>query len=1026
MSFLISSCLAIVANISTTAVSSLTTIVSNSNITCSMTTWSLNATTIAGSPIGYYGSIPTALKSPNDIYVDINNTLYVLDSGNYRVQRFLPNSTIGKTIINGSYGSMLNQFGDMQAIHVDYMSNIYIADSSNHRVVKYTPGAFNGIVVAGGDGIGSDEYRLSYPCDIYIGSNTSVIWIADTGNHRVVRWDSPLKSKVIGGSYGIGAHQFYWPYGIYVDTGASNTLYVADTFNHRVQMWLPGATNGSTVAGQTGVRGTELNQLYYPTSVTIDQDKNIFIVDSSNARIMHWTIGSSFGRILAGGSTTGLLPSQLSSPYRIHLDPNRAFIVSDHNNNRIQNFDILCRESVTVTTTQSTSTSSNFVSTNTTGTLSTTKLAISTSSTNATSTRKTTTTATNSFACTIAHPQWCTEPSKIYDFNENFNITVPGFYAGCFAIESLLQSTLECFYSQTCIDEIQRYITWSFSLNVTALNSTLPSIFLVTSTISDILSRIMIEEWYGTAMYDKYFQECTPTECRYVEVTKNPFIYVITTSIGVVGGLTIVLTFIVPRMVNFVRNKNNPTRQKISEVILTLLLILIIHLPYFVELRCCERIRHMFPKETTQPAIRVMTKKERALSLWFKLKIFVKNFNLFPSVPPSTAEQELQTQRISTRLFIVLFLLVITILLFYTSSIGITQTITVKDLSLPKYLQLYAAYNQSLICPCEHISINYGNFLDIQYSLHEVCSSVFVTSNWSLASARLAGGIFYSSDFRAGGYYSFKALNGLCQLVQNSIFNGLLQLKSTRYATVSLRPELLFQSETDSFTNEFRSSVTANFLISLNLIRNTTHGNRLHSILATNYSPRKQLGSNDVVMQGVTYYDCNCDLTAECIIEYVIYGSVNGRDTIIFNIPGFYSGCLLIESLLQSNLHFFYNQSSIDQLQGYLSSSQSTNELVPRALSPGRYSKTATMYELLSKLMIEEWHGTAMYDRYYNECGLKECRYVIVTKNSLIYVITTSIGVIGGLTTVLNFAIPPVVKLVMYCIRKWKARRIGT
>jgi hypothetical protein len=74
-----------------------------------MTIWSTNATTIAGSPVGTYGDNSTLLFYPTDIFVDDNNTLYVLD-GNSRVQRFLSNSVIGTTVINATWGSDLNQF----------------------------------------------------------------------------------------------------------------------------------------------------------------------------------------------------------------------------------------------------------------------------------------------------------------------------------------------------------------------------------------------------------------------------------------------------------------------------------------------------------------------------------------------------------------------------------------------------------------------------------------------------------------------------------------------------------------------------------------------------------------------------------------------------------------------------------------------------------------------------------------------------------------------------------------------------
>ncbi len=91
-------------------------LVPTSNTSCSMTTWSSNATTIAGSPIGLYDDTSTYLNSPYDVFVYNSSTLYVLDSDNYRVQLFLSNSMVGTTVISSSSGSALNQFSSSNCI----------------------------------------------------------------------------------------------------------------------------------------------------------------------------------------------------------------------------------------------------------------------------------------------------------------------------------------------------------------------------------------------------------------------------------------------------------------------------------------------------------------------------------------------------------------------------------------------------------------------------------------------------------------------------------------------------------------------------------------------------------------------------------------------------------------------------------------------------------------------------------------------------------------------------------------------
>jgi len=59
------------------------------------------------------------------------------------------------------------------------------------------------------------------------------------------------------------------------------------------------ARQGSTVADGNGC-GYALNQLNYPMEIFIDEDRTIYVVDTSNTRIVKWTEGIPFGEIVAG------------------------------------------------------------------------------------------------------------------------------------------------------------------------------------------------------------------------------------------------------------------------------------------------------------------------------------------------------------------------------------------------------------------------------------------------------------------------------------------------------------------------------------------------------------------------------------------------------------------------------------------------------------------------------------------------------------------------------------------------------
>jgi hypothetical protein len=127
-------------------------------------------------------------------------------------------------------------------------------------------------------------------------------------------------------------------------------------------------------------------------------------------------------------------------------------------------------------------------------------------------------------------------------------------------IEALLQSNLECFYSQQCINTLQSYISPVSSKNFTALNSSLSSNYFPNSTINELLNQLMIEKWNVSLTHERYFNACKPTQCTYTFETRNDIIYIVTTLFGIAGGLTTVLKLILPRVIKLIRKKKEQQR----------------------------------------------------------------------------------------------------------------------------------------------------------------------------------------------------------------------------------------------------------------------------------------------------------------------------------------------------------------------------------------------------------------------------------------------------------------------------------
>ena len=70
---------------------------------------------------------------------------------NYRIQRWGLNDSVAGTTIAGSAGPglNLNQIGTVYNIYVDVNDVLYVPDASYHRVIKWNVGAINGTLVAG-------------------------------------------------------------------------------------------------------------------------------------------------------------------------------------------------------------------------------------------------------------------------------------------------------------------------------------------------------------------------------------------------------------------------------------------------------------------------------------------------------------------------------------------------------------------------------------------------------------------------------------------------------------------------------------------------------------------------------------------------------------------------------------------------------------------------------------------------------------------------------------------------------------
>ena len=160
------------------------------------------------------------------------------------------------------------------------------------------------------------------------------VYVSDTGNKRIVVFDSQGGFITEFGEVGFGDGQFDEPSGLALDSAGN--LYVADTWNQRIQVFSPDS-NGIAQYFQNkwdveGWYGQSLDNKPY---LAVGLDGNIYASDPELSRII---IFSPEGEVLAAWGTEGFDSFNLNFPTGLTVDSNGGVWVSDTKNNRLQYF----------------------------------------------------------------------------------------------------------------------------------------------------------------------------------------------------------------------------------------------------------------------------------------------------------------------------------------------------------------------------------------------------------------------------------------------------------------------------------------------------------------------------------------------------------------------------------------------------------------------------------------------------------------------------------------------------------------
>jgi sugar lactone lactonase YvrE len=316
------------------------------------------------------GPAVNALVGPAaGVDVDATGAIYIADQANYRIRRITADGTINT--IAGGYtgdgGPATNAFFRKTLVRspaeltVDRYGNIYISDRFGNRIRKVTPAgtittvAGSGVNGYSGDGGNANQAQLRYPRGVGLDRDDN-LYVVDQYNTRLRKVDAAGKIATIAGNGSpdfIAVRPSSSSADIYNSTGIavsqSGTVYVPTQtcilkiMPSGVISVVAGATAATGYSGDGGPATSAL--LNYPSTVTLDKDENLYIVDSGNNRVRKVNAAGVITTVVGNGSAgyggegVQATDAPMNGLYKVVFDSTGTLFISEAGFNRIRQVD---------------------------------------------------------------------------------------------------------------------------------------------------------------------------------------------------------------------------------------------------------------------------------------------------------------------------------------------------------------------------------------------------------------------------------------------------------------------------------------------------------------------------------------------------------------------------------------------------------------------------------------------------------------------------------------------------------------
>jgi hypothetical protein len=413
-------------------------------------------------------------------------------------------------------------------------------------------------------------------------------------------------------------------------------------------------------------------------------------------------------------------------------------------------------------------------------------------------------------------------------------------------------------------------------------------------------------------------------------------------------------------------------------------------------------------------------------------------FNLFPPDNENDTEEE-RVGIIATRLYILFLCVGLLIFGFYAFLIERTKINIVSTPSLVEFEQLNQLHSSSLICSCSRFSMSHARIISLVPRYHQICSSDFLKECWlsyfndvEVTNQPID---FTGFDFRIYGLLFFQLIRTYCRLGNDTVQNALRVFESTRLVTLNTLSRTEFDQEMNARVTQFQERTIASVGNLIKLIHSSIQTNHLmtdgwtSSRILSKYNNRTSKWLVNFTPRNFTNDSCSCALSSKCTLPVGFYPrSITNYSRVNTTVPGLVLGCYLIDSVFSSTLECLFERQCMKLLTDMyffdvVDLVRPLNNCVlniqPLRHENSRFFPNTTMQSIVEQLFIENWTTSINFEKFYEYCAPKTCTYPTRRRFDTVYMTTKMFGFYGGLSVVLEFVLPLLVK---YIRKRWGKR----